>query len=156
MAVENPFDQKIGYQFSLDLDDYTIKPLGKNVIVRDMNFEGRTLDSGIVLLGDDGKTDGIRPRWAQVYTVGPDQTDVAVGQWVLLEHGRWSRGIKIIKGGEEFTNDRLKMAANKDDGYTDGVSSVEAQKVLDAQDDAIFNKTKAVAIVLSCFAALSL
>ena len=66
MAVENPFDQKIGYQFSLDLDDYTIKPLGKNVIVRDMNFEGRTLDSGIVLLGDDGKTDGIRPRWAQV------------------------------------------------------------------------------------------
>jgi hypothetical protein len=77
--------------------------LGKNVIVRDMNFEGRTLDSGIVLLGDDGKTDGIRPRWAKVYTVGPDQTDVAVGQWVLLEHGRWSRGIKIIKDGEEFT-----------------------------------------------------
>ena len=103
MAVENPFDQKIGYQFSLDLDDYTIKPLGKNVIVRDMNFEGRTLDSGIVLLGDDGKTDGIRPRWAKVYTIGPDQTDVAVGQWVLLEHGRWSRGIKIVKDGEEFT-----------------------------------------------------
>ena len=103
MAVENPFDQNIGYQFSLDLDDYTIKPLGKNVIVRDMNFEGRTLDSGIVLLGDDGKTDGIRPRWAKVYTIGPDQTDVAVGQWVLLEHGRWSRGIKIVKDGEEFT-----------------------------------------------------
>jgi len=103
MAVENPFDQNIGYQFSLDLEDYTIKPLGKNVIVRDMNFEGRTLDSGIVLLGDDGKTDGIRPRWAKVYTIGPDQTDVAVGQWVLLEHGRWSRGIKIVKDGEEFT-----------------------------------------------------
>ena len=100
---ENPFNQNIGYQFSLDLDDYTIKPLGKNVIVRDMNFEGRTLDSGIVLLGDDGKTDGIRPRWAKVYTIGPDQTDVAVGQWVLLEHGRWSRGIKIVKDGEEFT-----------------------------------------------------
>ena len=100
---ENPFNREIGYQFSLDLEGKTIKPLGKNVIVRDMNFEARTLDSGLVLLGDDGKTDGIRPRWAKVYTVGPDQTDVAVGQWVLLEHGRWSRGIKIKKDGEEFT-----------------------------------------------------
>jgi co-chaperonin GroES (HSP10) len=100
---ENPFNREIGYQFSLDLEGKTIKPLGKNVIVRDMNFEARTLDSGIVLLGDDGKTDGIRPRWAKVYTVGPDQTDVTVGQWVLVEHGRWSRGIKIVKDGEEFT-----------------------------------------------------
>jgi len=100
---ENPFNREIGYQFVLDFEGKTIKPLGKNVIVRDMNFEGRTLDSGIVLLGDDGKTDGIRPRWAQVYATGPEQTDVTVGQWVLVEHGRWSRGIKITKDGEEFT-----------------------------------------------------
>ena len=103
MAVENPFNQNIGYQFALNFEGKTIKPLGNNIIVRDMNFEGRVLDSGIVLLGDDGKTDGIRPRWARVYTVGPEQTDVTVGQWVLLEHGRWSRGIKITKDGEEFT-----------------------------------------------------
>jgi len=103
MAVENPFNQNIGYQFSLDFEGKTIKPLRNNIIVRDMNFEGRVLDSGIVLLGDDGKTDGIRPRWARVYAVGPEQTDVTVGQWVLLEHGRWSRGIKITKDGEEFT-----------------------------------------------------
>jgi len=103
MAVENPFNQNIGYQFSLDFEGKTIKPLRNNIIVRDMNFEGRVLDSGIVLLGDDGKTDGIRPRWARVYAVGPEQTDVTVGQWVLLEHGRWSRGIKIQQDGEEFT-----------------------------------------------------
>jgi co-chaperonin GroES (HSP10) len=103
MAVENPFNRDIGYQFRLDFEGKTIKPLGNNVIVRDMSFEGRTLDSGIVLLGDDGKTDGIRPRWAQVYAVGPEQTDVTVGQWVLLEHGRWGRGIKITQEGEELT-----------------------------------------------------
>ena len=133
MAVENPFDQNIGYQFSLDLDDYTIKPLGKNVIVRDMNFEGRTLDSGIVLLGDDGKTDGIRPRWAQVYTVGPDQTDVAVGQWVLLEHGRWSRGIKITKDGEEFTirradPDAIMMVSDEEPNSESIATSVHAER----------------------------
>ena len=103
MAVENPFNRDIGYQFRLDFEGKTIKPLSNNVIVRDMSFEGRKLDSGIVLLGDDGKTDGIRPRWAQVYAVGPEQTDVTVGQWVLLEHGRWGRGIKITQEGEELT-----------------------------------------------------
>jgi len=100
---ENPFNREIGYQFVLDFEGKTIKPLGKNIIVRDMSFDIRTLDSGIVLLSDDGKTDGIRPRWAQVYATGPEQTDVTVGQWVLVEHGRWSRGIKITQNGEELT-----------------------------------------------------
>jgi co-chaperonin GroES (HSP10) len=101
MAVENPFDQKIGYKFALDIDG-DIVPLKDNVIVKDMSFEGRTLNSGIILLGDDGKTDGIRPRWAKVYAVGPEQQDVKVDQWVLVEHGRWSRGVKINQHGEEF------------------------------------------------------
>ncbi len=100
MAVENPFDQKRGYQFGVEIDG-KICPLKNSIIVTDMSFEGRQLASGIVLLGDDGKTDGIRPRWAKVYAVGPEQHDVAVGQWVLVEHGRWSRGLKIIKDGQE-------------------------------------------------------
>jgi hypothetical protein len=98
-----------------------------------MNFEERTLDSGIVLLGDDGKTDGIRPRWAQVYTVGPNQTDVTVGQWVLLEHGRWSRGIKIIKGGEEFTirradPDAIMMVSDEEPNSESIANSVHAER----------------------------
>jgi co-chaperonin GroES (HSP10) len=101
MKVENPFDQKRGYQFGLNIEG-KIKPLHNSIIVRDMSFESRQLASGIVLLGDDGKTDGIRPRWARVYAIGPEQHDVVVGQWVLIEHGRWSRGIKIFKDDEEI------------------------------------------------------
>jgi len=101
MAFENPFDQKRRYQFAMDIDG-EIKPLNDNVIVRDMEFTGRKLNSGILLLGDDGKTDGIRPRWARVYAIGPEQQDVGVGQWVLVEHGRWSRGLRIVKDGEEI------------------------------------------------------
>lgn len=101
MAVENPFDQKRGYQFGIEIDG-ELKPLHDSVIVTDMSFEGRQLQSGVILLGDDGKTDGIRPRWAQVYAVGPEQRDVTPGQWILVEHGRWSRGIKILKDGNEF------------------------------------------------------
>jgi hypothetical protein len=102
MAVENPFDQKRGYQFGLKIEG-EIRPLRNNIIVTDMTFEGRQLNSGIVLLGDDGKTDGIRPRWARVYATGPEQSDIRVGQWVLIEHGRWSRGLKILKEDQEFT-----------------------------------------------------
>lgn len=100
MAVENPFDQKRGYQFGLEIEG-DIKPLHDSVIITDMDFSGRQLQSGVILLGDDGKTDGIRPRWARVYAIGPEQRDVSVGQWVLVEHGRWSRGVKIIRNGEE-------------------------------------------------------
>jgi len=101
MKLNNPFDQKRGYQFGIAIDG-EIRPLRDSIIVTDMSFEGRQLASGIVLLGDDGKTDGIRPRWARVYAIGPEQQDVRIGQWVLVEHGRWSRGIKIIKNGEEI------------------------------------------------------
>jgi co-chaperonin GroES (HSP10) len=101
MAVENPFDQKRGYQFGIEIES-NIRPLNDSVIVTEMSFEGRQLQSGVILLGDDGKTDGIRPRWARVYAIGPEQRDVCVGQWVLVEHGRWSRGLKIIKDGEEI------------------------------------------------------
>lgn len=70
-------------------------PLKDNVVVKDMNFDERTTSSGIVLVSDDAKNSGIRPRWAQVYAVGPQQLDVVVGQWILIEHGRWTRGVKI-------------------------------------------------------------
>jgi len=84
-----------------------ITALKDHVIVRDMNFAGRKLSSGILLLSDDLKTSGIRPRWAQVYRVGPEQIDVVPDQWVLIEHGRWTRGAKISIEGEEITIRRV-------------------------------------------------
>lgn len=80
-----------------------IQPLGNNVIVSDMNFNERFLSSGIVLLADDGKSSGIRPRWAEVYAIGPDQKDVKVGQWICVAHGRWTRGIKIEDSVRQHT-----------------------------------------------------
>jgi len=72
-----------------------IKPLKDAVIVSDMTFDERITTGGIVLLNDNGTGRGIRPRWGQVYAVGPDQRDVTVGDWVLVAHGRWTRGIDV-------------------------------------------------------------
>ena len=77
------------------LKQHQIKPLNNSVVVRDMAFDERITSSGIVLLNDNGKSSGIRPRWGQVYAVGPEQKDVSVGQWICVAHGRWTRGIEI-------------------------------------------------------------
>lgn len=66
-----------------------------HVIVHDMLFDQRLTSGGIVLLNDNGKGTGIRPRWGKVYAVGPNQKNVKVGQWVMVAHGRWTRGLEI-------------------------------------------------------------
>jgi co-chaperonin GroES (HSP10) len=101
MAQINPFDQKTKYKFTNKIGN--IKALGDAVIVSDMNFKERFTSGGIVLLGDDGKSDGIRPRWARVYAIGPDQLDVQVGEWICVAHGRWSRGIEIETETGQYT-----------------------------------------------------
>lgn len=73
-----------------------IQPLRDTVLIMDMNFDYRVTTAGIILPSDDGKNSGIRPRWGKVYAVGPDQHDVVPGQWCLINHGRWTRGIDII------------------------------------------------------------
>ena len=72
-----------------------LTPLHDSVIVSDMNFVERKTSSGIFLVSDDAKNSGIRPRWGKVYAVGAEQKHVKVGQFVLIAHGRWTRGIKI-------------------------------------------------------------
>lgn len=73
-----------------------LRPIHDHVIVTQMSFGERKTNSGIILLADDGKSSGIRPRWAKVYAVGHDQTEVSVGQWILISHGRWTRAAKLV------------------------------------------------------------
>ena len=72
-----------------------LRPIADGVIVIDMNFGEQKTQSGLIIQSDNGKTHGIHPRWAQVYAVGNEQQDVTVGQWILIEHGRWTRGLDI-------------------------------------------------------------
>ena len=72
-----------------------LQALSDSVLVEDMTFDERISNGGIVLLNDNGKSSGIRPRWGKVYAVGPEQQDVRVGEWILVAHGRWTRGLDI-------------------------------------------------------------
>jgi co-chaperonin GroES (HSP10) len=91
------------YKLSAD----SLEPLRDAVIVRDMSFDMRQTSAGIVLLNDNGTGLGIRPRWAQVYAVGPEQQDVRPGDWICVAHGRWTRGIEIDDNGTDRTIRRV-------------------------------------------------
>ena len=92
-----------------------IEAIRDDVIVRDMEFKDRTLASGILLADDNYKSEGIRPRWGQIYVVGPKQTRFKPGQWICVSHGRWTRGSKIeIDGGVTSKNARKLIDCGAD------------------------------------------
>jgi len=99
-----------------------LRALNDHVLVADMNFKERKLSSGIYLLNDDGRGAGIRPRWARVYATGPEQADITVGQWILVAHGRWTRGVTLEDSTGEVTirridpNDILLVSDSEPDG----------------------------------------
>ena len=79
-----------------------LRPIKKSVIVSDMYFGEQKTRGGLILRDDDATTRGIYPRWGRVHAKGPDNDDeYQVGDWVLVEHGRWTRAVNIDEGEGE-------------------------------------------------------
>lgn len=70
-----------------------IKALPGRVLVDEIRH-GERVVGGIILLNDDGKSSGVRNRWCHVYAVGAGVTDIEPGDWILVVHARWTRGVK--------------------------------------------------------------
>jgi co-chaperonin GroES (HSP10) len=70
-------------------------PLSDRVLASEMEFGMEQTKSGILLHSDNGKAHGVRPRWCKVWAVGPAQHDVKVGEWICVEHGRWTRTFEV-------------------------------------------------------------
>jgi hypothetical protein len=87
--------------FAFAAKKVSVRALPKDVLVIDMDMGEMTTETGIVIQSDNGKAHGVKPRWAKVYKVGTEVQDIKEGQWVLIEHGRWTRKIKIDDGEGE-------------------------------------------------------
>jgi co-chaperonin GroES (HSP10) len=95
-----------------------IVPLRDNILVSDMAFEMQKTASGLLIPSDNGKTSGIHPRWGKVWAIGPEQADVKVGEWVCVEHGRWTRTVEVEDGDKVLElrmidNDAILMIADE-------------------------------------------
>ena len=78
-----------------------VQPLKDGVLVTDMEYGEQKTGRGIIILHDDGKDAGIRPRWCTVYSVGSEVDYVKKGERILVAHARWTRGVKIKAGTPE-------------------------------------------------------
>ena len=80
----------------------TLRPIGNRVIVDNMYFGEQKTRAGLIITNDDGNVRGIYPRWGQVYAKGPENKDpYTVGDWILIEHGRWTRSVNMNDGAGE-------------------------------------------------------
>jgi co-chaperonin GroES (HSP10) len=74
----------------------TLTPIHNRVIVTDMDFGEQKTAGGIIIASDDGQSRGIHPRWGKVFAKGHENDDdYQIGDWILVEHGRWSRGVTM-------------------------------------------------------------
>lgn len=88
-----------------------INPIRDNILVSEMEFGEEKTTSGIIIQSLDGKSEGIKARWGKVWAIGPDQKDVNIGDWICVDHGRWTRGVKIEDKGTELI---IRRVDNKD------------------------------------------
>jgi len=71
------------------------RPLKDNVFVTDLDRGPHQTVGGILIPDDNMSERGVRPRWGRVWCIGPDVTGIAVGEWVFVEHGRWTNEIEF-------------------------------------------------------------
>jgi hypothetical protein len=74
----------------------TITPIRDNVIGQMLEPVGdeRTVN-GLILTEKNLGEESVRPRWFLVTHCGPEQKDMTPGMFVLVPHGRWSRGLNL-------------------------------------------------------------
>ena len=64
----------------------------------------------MIIKDDNGTTRGIYPRWARVYSKGPENKDeFKVGDWILIMHGRWTRSIKMDTSAGEIEIRKVEL-----------------------------------------------
>ena len=98
----------------------SVRPIRNRVIVTDMEFGEQVTRGGIIVSSDDGKDRGIKPRWGRVVAKGNENNDpYEIGNWILVEHGRWTRGYEV----------------ETDSGSTETMRTVEAESILAWQED---------------------
>ena len=87
---------------NLNAIEGSLRAIGNRVLVTDMHFGEQTTKGGLIIKDDNGSTRGIYPRWGKIYAKGPDNIeDYKVGDWILIEHGRWTRSILLNEDDEE-------------------------------------------------------
>lgn len=86
----------------------TLKAINDNILCINADFGDYVTESGLLIKSNIEESQGITPRWMQVFEVGPEIDWLQSGQWVLVEYGRWTNSL-------ELQDDRFDTEHNKMD-----------------------------------------
>lgn len=71
-----------------------IEVKGTNIAATNIEDTKEKLSVGGIIIPEEGfQARGIRPRWCKAYKVGSEITNIKEGDWLYVEHGRWTHGI---------------------------------------------------------------
>lgn len=91
----------------------TINALPNDVLVINMEKGEKITKGGLIVLDDNGQNRGIRSRWCQVYKIGSKAAEIVdykEGQWIFVEHGRWTFGFNIeTPEGEDLYVQKVEL-----------------------------------------------
>ncbi len=71
------------------------RPIRDKIFVTELDQGVRKTQGGLILPDDNMTERGIRERWARVYAVGPEAKGITPGEWVMIQHGRWTNGFDL-------------------------------------------------------------
>lgn len=99
----------------------SLQPLSNNVLFKfldetkssDGKFMERT--KGSIVIGAMRDTQNSSPRWGQVIATGPKVQDVSIGEYILIEAGKWTVGVNYEDEGKVWKTDDNWIMLSTDD-----------------------------------------
>jgi len=84
-----------------------VKAIRDNILCINADFGDYISEAGLIIKSNIKDSQGITPRWMQVFETGPEINWLQSGQWVLVEYGRWTESIEMQD--DRFDTDDNKM-----------------------------------------------
>jgi len=110
----------------------TVRALKEKILAEMIDKPGveKTTAGGIIIKDNDMTESSVRPRWFKVYSVGDGIDWITEGKYVLVDHGRWSNGMKVSDDLKLYLLDNKDCLAASDDNPMDNQSITISAKAI--------------------------
>lgn len=89
----------------------SLQPLNNNILFKFLD-ETKTSDGkfversrGSIIIGSVRDSQTSMPRWGEVIAIGPNVMDVVVGEFILIQAGKWTVGVNFEDEGKVWKTD---------------------------------------------------
>jgi len=118
-----------------------LKAIGDKILCINGDFGDLKTDAGLIIKSTIGTSEGITPRWFQVFEVGPEVDWLKSGQWVYVAYGRWTEAIVLEDERFDTEDNRTKVWSVEPDGCL-AVSDEKPEEVLNFNTETVHAQKK--------------